>query len=121
MEPNESSSYSDNREYFQILKRQRKDFLKENLWKCDNGPCKMETTLQTPEETQEDGEGSTGTYPTFFEGEEEQGGTRELQVQLSVPEKMVRCIRSTEVHGRIPARRNGKGKFLHRYLSKNYD
>ncbi|KAL0391531.1 UNVERIFIED_CONTAM: hypothetical protein Slati_4538200 [Sesamum latifolium] len=84
MKPNESSSYNDNREYFQILKRQRKDFLREILWKCDNGPyngpCKMDTTLRTPEETHEDGEGSTGTYPTFSEGEEEQGGTRELQV-----------------------------------------
>ncbi|KAL0431467.1 UNVERIFIED_CONTAM: hypothetical protein Sradi_0772700 [Sesamum radiatum] len=108
MEPNESSSYSDNREYFQILERQRKDFLKKILWKCDNGPCKMETTLRTPEETQEDGEGSIETYPTFPEGEEEQGGTRELQVQLSVPGSVVRRIRSTEVHGRIPARRNGK-------------
>ncbi|KAL0413696.1 UNVERIFIED_CONTAM: hypothetical protein Sradi_1571300 [Sesamum radiatum] len=122
MEPNESSSYNKNREYFQILERQRQDVLKEILWKCDNGPyngpCKMENTLWTPEETQED---STGIYPIFSEGEEEQGGTRELQVQLSVPGNVVRRIRSTEVHGRIPARRNGMGKFLHTYLSKNYD
>ncbi|KAL0367013.1 UNVERIFIED_CONTAM: hypothetical protein Sradi_3591400 [Sesamum radiatum] len=78
-------------------------------------------TLRTPEETPKQGEGSTGIHPVFFEGEEEQGGTRELQVQLSVPGNVVRRIRSTEVHGRIPTRRNGKGKFLHHYLSKNYD
>ncbi|KAL0420982.1 UNVERIFIED_CONTAM: movement protein [Sesamum latifolium] len=66
----------------------------------------MDTTLRTPEKTQEDGEGSTGTYPTFSEGEEEQGGTRELQVQLSVPENVMRRIHSTEVHGRIPAQKN---------------
>ncbi|KAL0438742.1 UNVERIFIED_CONTAM: hypothetical protein Slati_2357200 [Sesamum latifolium] len=81
----------------------------------------MDTTLRTPKETQEDGKGSTGTYPTFSEGEEEQGGTRELQVQLSVPGNVVRRIRSTEVHGRISSRRNGMGKFLHTYMSKNYD
>ncbi|KAL0313469.1 UNVERIFIED_CONTAM: hypothetical protein Sradi_5746200 [Sesamum radiatum] len=125
MEPNESSSYNENREYFQILERQRQDVLREILWKCDNGPyngpCKMDTTHRSPKKTQEDGEGSTGTYPTFSEGEEEQGGTRELQVQLSVLGNVVRRIRSTEVHGRIPAWRNGKDKFLHHYLSKNYD
>ncbi|KAL0435413.1 UNVERIFIED_CONTAM: hypothetical protein Sradi_0249200 [Sesamum radiatum] len=81
----------------------------------------MENTLRTLEETQEEGEGSTGIYPVFSEGKEEQGGTGELQVQLSVPGNVVRRIRSTEVHGRIPARRNGMGKFLHTYMSKNYD
>ncbi|KAL0367715.1 UNVERIFIED_CONTAM: hypothetical protein Sradi_3661600 [Sesamum radiatum] len=77
MEPNESSSYSENREYFQILEKQRQDVLREILWKCDNspynGPCKMKNTLRTPEETQEECEGSTGIYPIFSEGEEEQG------------------------------------------------
>ncbi|KAL0461457.1 UNVERIFIED_CONTAM: movement protein [Sesamum latifolium] len=67
----------------------------------------MKTTLRTPEEARENGEGSTGTYPTFSEGEEDQDGTRELQVQLSVPGNVVRRIRSTEIHGRIPVRRNG--------------
>ncbi|KAL0438942.1 UNVERIFIED_CONTAM: hypothetical protein Slati_2377200 [Sesamum latifolium] len=81
----------------------------------------MKTTLRTPEKTRENGEGSIETYTTFFEGQEEQGGTRELQVELSVPGNVVRRIRSTEAHGRIPARRNGKGKFLHTYMSKNYD
>ncbi|KAL0455019.1 UNVERIFIED_CONTAM: hypothetical protein Slati_0841100 [Sesamum latifolium] len=67
----------------------------------------MDTTLRAPEEIQENGEGSTWTYPTFSEGEEEQEGTRKLQVQLSVPGNVVRRICSTEVHGRIPGRRNG--------------
>ncbi|KAL0408456.1 UNVERIFIED_CONTAM: hypothetical protein Sradi_1780000 [Sesamum radiatum] len=86
-----------------------------------NGPCKIGITLRTPEETQEDSEGSTETYPIFPETKEEQSETRELQVQLSVPGNVVRRIRATEVQGRIPARRNGKRKFLHCYLSKNYD
>ncbi|KAL0434479.1 UNVERIFIED_CONTAM: movement protein [Sesamum latifolium] len=107
MKPNESSSYNDNREYFQILKRQRKDFLRKILWKCDNGPCKIDTTLRTPVEIQESGEGTTWIYPTFSEGEEEQGWTRKFQVQFSVPGNVVRRIYSTEVHGRISARRNG--------------
>ncbi|KAL0436073.1 UNVERIFIED_CONTAM: hypothetical protein Sradi_0315200 [Sesamum radiatum] len=63
----------------------------------------METTLRTPEETQEKGEGSTRTYQPFPK-EKKNKGTRELQVQLSVPGNVVRRIRSTEVHGRIPAR-----------------
>ncbi|KAK4402811.1 hypothetical protein Sango_1021800 [Sesamum angolense] len=37
MEPNESSSYNDNREYFQILEKQRKNVLREILYKCDHG------------------------------------------------------------------------------------
>ncbi|KAL0420928.1 UNVERIFIED_CONTAM: hypothetical protein Slati_3115700 [Sesamum latifolium] len=57
MEPNESSSYNDNRDYFQALERQRKDFLRKILWKCDNGPyngpCKIDINLRTPEEIQE--------------------------------------------------------------------
>ncbi|KAL0413345.1 UNVERIFIED_CONTAM: movement protein [Sesamum radiatum] len=69
MEPNESLSYSENREYFQILEKQRQDVLREILWKCDNGPYngpyKMENTLRTPEETPKRGEGSTGIHPVF--------------------------------------------------------
>ncbi|KAL0345432.1 UNVERIFIED_CONTAM: hypothetical protein Sradi_4374500 [Sesamum radiatum] len=54
----------------------------------------MDTTRQTPEEIQE--------------------GMRKFRVQLLVPGNAVRRIHSTEVHGRILARRNEKGKFLHR-------
>ncbi|KAL0317414.1 UNVERIFIED_CONTAM: hypothetical protein Sangu_2155700 [Sesamum angustifolium] len=115
MEPNESSSYNENREYFQTLERQRKNVLREILYKCDNGPykgpCKMKTTLRTPEEMN----------PTLLIEEDVQDGTRELQVQLAVPGQVVKRLQATETHGPIPARRNGKGQFLHQFLSKNYD
>ncbi|KAL0325619.1 UNVERIFIED_CONTAM: hypothetical protein Sradi_5131200 [Sesamum radiatum] len=119
MELNESSSYNENREYFQTLERQRKDVLREILWKCDHGPykgpCKMRATPRTSEEETQDGD-STEKNPIFFEE-----GPRELQVLLSVPRQVVGRLKTTEIHGPIPARRNGKCQFLHQFLSKNYD
>ncbi|KAL2224615.1 UNVERIFIED_CONTAM: hypothetical protein Sindi_0473100, partial [Sesamum indicum] len=53
MKPKESSSYSENREYFQILKIQRREFLMEILDKCDNDPKRIDLKLLTPEEEQE--------------------------------------------------------------------
>ncbi|KAL0288169.1 UNVERIFIED_CONTAM: hypothetical protein Sradi_7103500 [Sesamum radiatum] len=120
MEPNESSSYNENREYFQILERQRQDVLRESdgnvtmvhaRWRLLFGLLrrhkKMVKVLQEP------------TRP--FPKEKKNNVGLGNQVQLSVSGNVVRRMRSTEVHGRIPARRNGKGKFLHLYLSKNYD
>ncbi|KAL0343009.1 UNVERIFIED_CONTAM: movement protein [Sesamum angustifolium] len=105
MEPNESSSYNDNREFFQTLERQRKDVVREILWKCDHGPykgpCKMKAAPRTPEESQ-NGD-PIEISPTF-----DQEGPRELRVQLEVPGQVVRRLQATEIHGSIPARRNGK-------------
>ncbi|KAL2243372.1 UNVERIFIED_CONTAM: hypothetical protein Sindi_0455200 [Sesamum indicum] len=86
MEPNESSSYSENREYFQILEIQRREFLMEILDKCDNGPKRIDPKLLTPEEEQE--------------------WLRNFEVRQVLPGNAVRRLHSTEVHGRIPARRN---------------
>ncbi|KAL2252184.1 UNVERIFIED_CONTAM: hypothetical protein Sindi_0013100 [Sesamum indicum] len=87
MEPNESSSYSENREYFQILKIQRREFLMEILAKCDNGPKRIDPKLLIPEEEQE--------------------WLRNFEVRQVLPRNAVRRLHSIEVHGRIPARRNG--------------
>ncbi|KAL2226501.1 UNVERIFIED_CONTAM: hypothetical protein Sindi_2008800 [Sesamum indicum] len=87
MEPNESSSYCENREYFQTLEIQRREFLMEILDKCDNGPKRIDPKLLTPEEKQE--------------------WLRNFEVRQVLPGNAVRRLHSTEVHGRIPARRNG--------------
>ncbi|KAL2235895.1 UNVERIFIED_CONTAM: hypothetical protein Sindi_1321700 [Sesamum indicum] len=87
MEPNESSSYCENREYFQTLEIQRREFLREILDKCDNGPKRIDPKLLTPEEKQE--------------------WLRNFEVRQVLPGNAVRRLHSTEVHGRIPARRNG--------------
>ncbi|KAL2237555.1 UNVERIFIED_CONTAM: hypothetical protein Sindi_0947200 [Sesamum indicum] len=87
MEPNESSSYCENREYFQTLKIQRREFLMEILNKCDNGPKRIDPKLLTPEEKQE--------------------WLRNFEVRQVLPGNAVSRLHSTEVHGRIPARRNG--------------
>ncbi|KAL2252603.1 UNVERIFIED_CONTAM: hypothetical protein Sindi_0055000 [Sesamum indicum] len=89
MEPNESSSCSENREYFQILEIQRREFLMEILDKCDNSPKRIDLKLLTPEEEQE--------------------WLRNFEVRQVLPGNAVRRLHSTEVHGRIPARRNGTG------------
>ncbi|KAL0377163.1 UNVERIFIED_CONTAM: hypothetical protein Scaly_0833900 [Sesamum calycinum] len=94
MEPNKSSSYNDNREYFQTLERQRKNFLWEILKKCDNGPKRIDWKSLTKEEVEEE--------------------LRAFQVRHNVPGKVVRRLHSTEVHGTIPARRNGKDSLCHK-------
>ena len=101
MKPNESSSYSENREYFQILEIQRREFLMKILEKCFNGLKRIDPRLLMPEEEQE--------------------WLRNFEVRQVLPGNAVRRLHSTEVHGRIPASRNGTGKFLHNYSSKNYD
>ncbi|KAK4404252.1 Enzymatic polyprotein [Sesamum angolense] len=105
MEPNESSSYNDNREYFQILEKQRKDVLREILWKCDHGPykgpCKMRTAPRTPEEPRN---GDTREVNPEFDPE----GPRHLRVLLEVPGQVAKRLQTTEINGPIPARRNGK-------------
>ena len=53
MKSNESSSCSGNREYFQILEIQRREFLMEILDKCDNGPKRIGPKILTLEEEQE--------------------------------------------------------------------
>ncbi|KAK4385705.1 hypothetical protein Sango_2694500 [Sesamum angolense] len=94
MEPNKSSSYDDNREYFQTLERQRKNFLWEILKKCDNGPKRIDWKLLSKEEVEEE--------------------LRALEVRQHLPGKAVRRLHSTEVHGTIPARRNGKDSLCHK-------
>ncbi|KAL2243777.1 UNVERIFIED_CONTAM: hypothetical protein Sindi_0495700, partial [Sesamum indicum] len=87
MKPNESSSYSENREYLQILKIQRRDFLMEILDKCYNDPTRIDPELLTLEEEQE--------------------WLRNFEVGQVLPGNAVRRLYSSEVHGRIPARRSG--------------
>ncbi|KAL2232424.1 UNVERIFIED_CONTAM: hypothetical protein Sindi_1422400, partial [Sesamum indicum] len=53
MELNESSSYAENREYFQILEIQRREFLMEILDKYYNGPKRIDPRLLTPNEEKE--------------------------------------------------------------------
>ncbi|KAL2248425.1 UNVERIFIED_CONTAM: hypothetical protein Sindi_2694800, partial [Sesamum indicum] len=86
MEPNESSSYCENRKYFQILGIQRREFLMEILDKCDTGPKRIDLKLLTLEEKQE--------------------WLRNFEVRQVLPGNAVRRLHSIEVHGRIPARRN---------------
>ncbi|KAL2237554.1 UNVERIFIED_CONTAM: hypothetical protein Sindi_0947100 [Sesamum indicum] len=87
MELNESSSYCENREYLQTLEIERREFLMEILDKCDNGPKRIDPKLLTLEEKQE--------------------WLRNFEVRQVLPGNAVRRLHSTEVHGRIPARRNG--------------
>ncbi|KAK4387875.1 Enzymatic polyprotein [Sesamum angolense] len=105
MEPNESSSYNNNREYFQILEKQRKDVLREILWKCDHGPykgpCKMKAAPRTPEEPQ-------NGDPIEINPEFDPKGPRHLRVLQEVPGQVVKRLQTTEINGPIPARRNEK-------------
>ncbi|KAL2243793.1 UNVERIFIED_CONTAM: hypothetical protein Sindi_0497300 [Sesamum indicum] len=87
MKPNESSSYNDNREYFQILEIQRREFLMESFDKCYNGPKRIDPNLLTPKEECE--------------------WLRDFEVRQVLPGDAVRRLHSTEVHGRIPAKRSG--------------
>ncbi|KAL2252854.1 UNVERIFIED_CONTAM: hypothetical protein Sindi_0080100, partial [Sesamum indicum] len=87
MEPNESLSYSDDRKYFQILEIQRREFLMKILEKCYNDPKRIDPKLFTPEEEQE--------------------WLKNFEVRQVLPGNAVRRLHSTEVHGRILARRSG--------------
>ncbi|KAL2246207.1 UNVERIFIED_CONTAM: hypothetical protein Sindi_2888900 [Sesamum indicum] len=88
MEPNECSvRYNENREYFQILKIQRREFLKKILGKCYNGPKRIDLKLLKPEEEQE--------------------WLRNFEIRQIIPGNAMRRLHSTEVHGRIPARSSG--------------
>ncbi|KAL2226547.1 UNVERIFIED_CONTAM: hypothetical protein Sindi_2013400 [Sesamum indicum] len=87
MKPNESSSYSENRKYFQILEIQRREFLMEILDKCYNGRKRIDPRLLTPEEEKE--------------------WLRNFEVRQVLLGNAVRSLHSTEVHGRIPTRRSG--------------
>ncbi|KAL2225740.1 UNVERIFIED_CONTAM: hypothetical protein Sindi_2949000, partial [Sesamum indicum] len=78
MEPNQSSSYFENREYFQTLEIQRREFLMEILDKCDNGPKRIDPKLLKPEEKQE--------------------WLRNFEVRQVLPRNAVRRLHSTEVH-----------------------
>ncbi|KAL2250247.1 UNVERIFIED_CONTAM: hypothetical protein Sindi_2498400 [Sesamum indicum] len=66
---------------------QRREFLMKILDKCDNGPKRINPKLLKPGEKQE--------------------WLRNFEVRQVLPENVVRRIHSTEVHGRIPVRRNG--------------
>ncbi|KAL2237487.1 UNVERIFIED_CONTAM: hypothetical protein Sindi_0940400 [Sesamum indicum] len=59
----------------------------EILDKCDNGPKRIDLKLLTPEEEQE--------------------WLRNFEVRQVLPGNAMRRLHSTEVHGRIPSRRNG--------------
>ncbi|KAL2226517.1 UNVERIFIED_CONTAM: hypothetical protein Sindi_2010400 [Sesamum indicum] len=61
----------------------------EILDKCDNGPKRIDPKLLSPEEEQE--------------------WLRNFEIRQVLPGNAVRRLHSTEVHGRIPARRNGTG------------
>ncbi|KAL2252805.1 UNVERIFIED_CONTAM: hypothetical protein Sindi_0075200, partial [Sesamum indicum] len=78
MEPNEGLSYSENREYFQILKIQRKEFFTEILDKCDNGPKRIN--------------------PKFLTSKEKQEWLRNIEVRQVQSGNAVRRLHSTEVH-----------------------
>ncbi|KAL2228414.1 UNVERIFIED_CONTAM: hypothetical protein Sindi_1821100 [Sesamum indicum] len=65
----------------------KEEILMEILDKCDNSPKRIDPKPLTPEEKQE--------WLTNFE------------VRQVLPGNAVRRLHSTEVHGRIPARRNG--------------
>ncbi|KAL2240885.1 UNVERIFIED_CONTAM: hypothetical protein Sindi_0729700 [Sesamum indicum] len=87
MEPNESSSYSENREYFQILEIKRREFLMKILDKCYNGPKRIDPKLLTLDVEKE--------------------WLRKFGVRQVLSGNAVRRLHSTEVHGRIPTRRSG--------------
>ncbi|KAL0309333.1 UNVERIFIED_CONTAM: hypothetical protein Sradi_5875600 [Sesamum radiatum] len=72
----------------------------EVLEKCCNSPKRIDSAHLTKEEVKEE--------------------MRAFQIQQILPRNAVRRSHSIEFHGRIPARRNGMAKFLHRYMSKNY-
>ncbi|KAL2252538.1 UNVERIFIED_CONTAM: hypothetical protein Sindi_0048500, partial [Sesamum indicum] len=87
MEPNESSSYCENRKYFLILEIQRREFPMKILDKCFNGPKRIDQRLLTLEEEKE--------------------WLRNFEVRQVLPGNAVRRLHSTEVYGIIPAKRSG--------------